>query len=153
MTGVQTCALPILARALANATGEKPDAPEVRAAAEAAEGSVGRALKLLDGNILELRQQLDSLLNQLPNVDQRALHTLGDKISGTDAETLAAFMDAVNGWLSSRVAAGAEDKKRMIRAAEAWEKINRTGTEVEVYNLDRKPFVFSVFGALAEAAR
>ena len=142
-----------VARALANATGEKPDAPEVRAAAEAAEGSVGRALKLLDGNILELRQQLDSLLNQLPNVDQRALHTLGDKISGTDAETLAAFMDAVNGWLSSRVAAGAEDKKRMIRAAEAWEKINRTGTEVEVYNLDRKPFVFSVFGALAEAAR
>jgi DNA polymerase-3 subunit delta' len=142
-----------VARALANATGDKPDAAESRAAAKAAEGSVGRALKLLDGDILELRQQIDSLLSHLPNVDQRALHTLGDKIAGTDAETLSAFLDAVNGWMSSRLAAGPQDKGRAIRVAEAWEKINRTGTEVEIYNLDRKPFVFSVFGALAEAAR
>jgi DNA polymerase-3 subunit delta' len=142
-----------VARALAQATADKPDAPEIRAAAEAAEGSVGRALKLLDGDILELRQQIDSLLSHLPNVDQRALHTLGDKIAGTDAETLSAFMDAVNGWMSSRLAMAPQDKSRAIRVAAAWEKINRGGTEVEIYNLDRKPFVFSVFGALAEAAR
>jgi DNA polymerase-3 subunit delta' len=140
-------------RAVANATNGKPDDPEIRAAAEAADGSVGRALKLIEGNILELHQQIVGLLDRLPNVDPRALHTLGDEISGTESETLAAFMDAVNGWLSSRLAGGTEDKSRMIRVAEAWEKVNKQGQEVETYNLDRKPFVFSVFGALAEAAR
>ena len=142
-----------VARAVANATGGKPEEPEIRAAAEAADGSVGRALKLIEGDILELRQQIVGLLDRLPNVDARALHSLGDEISGTEAETLSAFMDTVNGWLSSRLAGGAEDKNRMIRVAEAWEKINKAGREVETYNLDRKPFVFSVFGALAEAAR
>ncbi|MEW6449885.1 MAG: DNA polymerase III subunit delta' [Pseudomonadota bacterium] len=135
------------------ALGGDVDAAELRAAAEAADGSVGRALTLLEGDALELRKQVESLLNHLPNVDQRALHTLGDKIAGTEAEKLAAFMDAVNGWLSARLAGGAQDKSRMIRVAEAWEKVNRAGLEVETYNLDRKPFVFSVFGALAEAAR
>jgi DNA polymerase-3 subunit delta' len=41
----------------------------------------------------------------------------------------------------------------MVRLAEAWERINTAGRDTEVYNLDRRPFVFSVFGALAEAAR
>jgi DNA polymerase-3 subunit delta' len=135
------------------ALGGDVDAAELRAAAESADGSVGRALMLLEGDALELRKQVEGLLNHLPNVDQRALHTLGDKISGTDAETLAAFMDAVNGWLSSRLAGGTQNKGRMIRVAEAWEKVNKQGQEVETYNLDRKPFVFSVFGALADAAR
>ena len=129
------------------------DAGELRSAAEAAGGSVARAVMLLEGDALELRRQIATLLGHLPNVDQRALHTLGEKIAGTDAEPLAAFMDTVNGWLSEQLAAGASDKSRMIRAAEAWERINRQGREVEIYNLDRKPFVFSVFGALAEAAR
>jgi DNA polymerase-3 subunit delta' len=39
----------------------------------------------------------------------------------------------------------------MARLAEAWGKINSASREVEEYNLDRRPFVFSVFGALAEA--
>jgi DNA polymerase-3 subunit delta' len=37
--------------------------------------------------------------------------------------------------------------------AETWEKVNRGSREVEAYNLERKPFVFAVFGELAEAAR
>jgi DNA polymerase-3 subunit delta' len=40
----------------------------------------------------------------------------------------------------------------MARLAETWEKVNRAAREVEIYNLERKPLVFSVFGALAEAA-
>jgi DNA polymerase-3 subunit delta' len=37
--------------------------------------------------------------------------------------------------------------------AETWDKINQAARDVQDYNLERKPFVFSVFGALAEAAR
>jgi len=64
-------------------------------------------------------------------------------------------MDMVNGWLSARLDAGldaglgegAQPKAQMARVAEIWEKVNRAAREVETYNLERKPLVFSDFGA------
>ena len=82
----------------------------------------------------------------------RALHALGDALAGTEATTLAGFVDAVNGWLSARLAQTTE-QRRMARIAEAWEKVNTAGRDVEIYNLERKPYVFNVFGWLAEASR
>ena len=140
------------AGAAAAARGEAGPGPEVRAAAEAADGSVGRALMFLQGDALELRRQVIELLEKLPQVDPRALHELGDELTGTQAETLAAFMDTVNSWLSARLQ-DAPESRRLARVAEAWEGINRAASDVDEYNLDRKPFVFSVFGFLAEAAR
>jgi DNA polymerase-3 subunit delta' len=59
-------------------------------------------------------------------------------------------MDLVNGWLSARLSEGSRAKPQMAYIAETWEKINRAAREAETYNLERKPLVFSVFGALAE---
>jgi DNA polymerase III subunit delta' len=142
-----------VARALAEATGRGADEPEVRQAAEAAEGSIGRAIGLLDGPALALRQRVLELFTQLPDPDPRALHALGEAIGGSDPKTLEAFMDLVNGWLSVRLGAGEQGKVQMARVAETWEKVNRAAREAEIYNLERKPLVFTVFGALAEAAR
>jgi DNA polymerase-3 subunit delta' len=41
----------------------------------------------------------------------------------------------------------------MARLADTWDKINRAARDVETYNLERKPLVFSVFSALTNAAR
>ena len=142
-----------VARAIAAATGRSADETEVQEASIAADGSVARALALLDGPALALRQRVLELLTQLPQPDPRALHALGDALSGSEPQTLAAFMDMVNGWLSARLAADASDLKRMARLAQAWDKVNRAARDVETYNLERKPLVFAVFGALAEAAR
>jgi DNA polymerase-3 subunit delta' len=142
-----------VARAAAVALGEAEATPEIRAAAEAADGSVGRALMFLEGDALELRQQLIALLDRLPQLDPRALHAIGDGIAGTDAETLATFMDTVNSWLSARLNSGPQEGRRLARVAEVWDRVNRAGRDADAYNLDRKPFVFSVFGLLAEAAR
>jgi len=142
-----------VARAAANALGRKANEPDIRAAAEAADGSVGRALLLLEGEALELRQQVLALLERLPQTDPRELHALGDELSGTEPETLAAFMDAVNGWLSARLGDGSDDAARLARIASAFEQVNDAARTAQEYNLDRKPLVFSVFGALAEAAR
>jgi DNA polymerase-3 subunit delta' len=139
--------------ALATATGRDPADANVRRAAEAAEGSPGRAVGLLEGDTLALRRRILDLFAQLPNVDARALHALGDAMGGTDPKILEAFMDMVNAWLSERLGQGAEGAARSVRVAEAWEKVNRAARDVEAYNLERKPLVFSVFGALAEAAR
>jgi DNA polymerase-3 subunit delta' len=93
------------------------------------------------------------LLDRLPQLDQRALHALADQVSGTEAETLAAFMDAVNAWLSARLRSGPPETRRLARVAEVWDSVNRAAREAEAYNLDRKPLVFSVFNRLSEAAQ
>jgi DNA polymerase-3 subunit delta' len=142
-----------VARALAEATGRAAQDAEIQQAVAAAEGSVGRALGLLEGQALALRQRVLDLLVQLPDVDARALHALGDAMGGADPKVLDAFMDLINGWLSARLGEMGQEKARMVRVAETWERVNRAAHEVETYNLERKPLVFAVFGALAEAAR
>ena len=140
-------------RALAEATGRDASEPELAQAAAAADGSVSRALALLDGPALALRQRVLDAIGQLPNPDPRALHALADALGGTDPQTLATFMDLVNGWLSHRLGAGEGEPRALARVAETWDKVNRHAREVDAYNLERKPFVFSVFTELATIGR
>lgn len=142
-----------VARAVAAATGGSPTNADIRAAADAADGSVGRALSLLDGSELALRQRVLDLLAQLPNPDPRALHGLGDALVINEPQKLAAFIDIVNDWLSLRLANGPQDKRQLACLAEAWERINSSARDADIYNLDRKPLVFAIFGLLSEAAR
>ena len=138
--------------AAAAATGLEREDPQLPAAAAVAEGSVQRALALLDRDALELRNRVLALLDRLPALDLRALHGLGDRLYGTDPAPLAAFVDTVNGWLASRLESTAEGAT-LDRIAAVWEKLNQAARDVETFNLERKPLVFNVFGWLAEATR
>jgi DNA polymerase-3 subunit delta' len=133
------------------------DDPRLAEAADAAEGSVARALTLLGGDALKLHQRTAALLNTLPQVDPRELHTLGDALGGSDRVVLAAFIDSVDRWVTERLRAddahANANLPRLARLAEVWEKINRAARDTAEYNLERKPLVFSVFGLLAEAMR
>jgi DNA polymerase III subunit delta' len=142
-----------VAQAAATAIGEDAEAANIKAAAAAADGSVRRALAMLDGEALDLRNRITTLLERLPAVDPRALHALGDRLYSGDSATLAAFVDTVNAWLSARLASGEPDRARIARVAEIWERVNCSARDVETFNLERKPLVFNVFGWLAEAAR
>jgi DNA polymerase-3 subunit delta' len=126
---------------------------DIREAASQAEGSIGRTLMLLEGPALELRRQVAAQLDRLPALDPRALHALGEALGGTEPQRLEAFVDTVNEWLEARSAKGPQDNRRLIRIADAWERVNQAARDADTYNLDRKPLVFSVFGWLAEAAR
>jgi DNA polymerase III subunit delta' len=140
-----------VAAALAAAMQRSADDEAVRAAASAADGSVDRALALLDEDALALRQQALAVLDRLPALDANALHAIGDAIAGTDPQPLAAFIDTVNAWLSRRLETNAGEVARLARLAEAWQRINQAARDAVEYNLERKPLVFSVFGLLAEA--
>lgn len=140
-------------QAVAAATGRAAGEEEVTQAAAAADGSVARALRFLDGPALALRQRVGELLTQLPDPDPRALHALGDALSGSEPQTLAAFMEMVNHWLSAQLDPAARAPAQLAKTAQAFEKINRAARDVEAYNLERKPFVFAVFGLLAESSR
>jgi DNA polymerase III subunit delta' len=142
-----------VARAVAAAIGVHPDAADIVAASVAADGSVGHALALLEGEALELRNRTMALLERLPGIDPAALHALGDRLYGVDPAPLATFVDTVNVWLGARLTATEQVPARLARLAEAWEKVNAAARDVEEFNLDRKPLVFSVFGWLAEASR
>ncbi len=142
-----------LARAAAAASGRGAEEAEVQAAAAAAAGSVPRALALLGGEGLKLRERVMQMLEALPATDPRALHALGDVLAGAGDDALTAFVDTVRDWLSARLRGGPSEPRLLARLAEAWEKVNLAAEDVEVFNLDRRPFVFSTFSVLAEAAR
>jgi DNA polymerase-3 subunit delta' len=142
-----------VARAAAAALGGAPDDAEIVQAAAAADGSVTRALTLLGGASLALRQKVVDLLAGLPAVDPNALHALGDTLGRADAGAFETFVDTLRDWLSARLSSGLQDPGRLARLAEVWDKLNRAASDVEVYHLERKPMVFAVFGLLAEAAQ
>jgi DNA polymerase-3 subunit delta' len=156
---LRTMAEPDVAKAVANVTGTAASDPDVIAAAAAAGGSVARALALLDEDALALRQQALDLLEALPKLDAGALHALGDRVAGTDPQPLAALVDTINVWLAQRLdregsaQGGQVGIRRLARLAEAWEGVNAAARDAETYNLERKPFVFGVFGLLAAATR
>ena len=59
-------------------------------------------------------------------------------------------------WINERLHADPDantNLPRLARLAEVWEKVARTARDTADYNLERKPFVFSVFSQLAEATR
>jgi DNA polymerase-3 subunit delta' len=139
--------------AAALAAGGTADDPALIEAAAAADGSVERALSLMGGSALAIREKALALLGQLPNPDQQALHALGDAMSGVDPAPLETFVDTVNGWLSQRLHRQSGETGQAARVAQAWEQVNAAAREAETYNLERKPLVFGVFRLLAEAAR
>jgi len=142
-------------QAASKATGLASDEPSLIEAAEAAEGSVARALALLGGDAVKLHRKTAALLATLPQVDPRELHALGDALGGSDKVALATFIDSVDRWVGARlrVADPNAELPRLARLAEVWEKISRAARDTAEYNLERKPLVFSVFGMLAEATR
>ena len=144
-----------VSKAAANATNSAIEDPALLEAAEAAEGSVARALTLLGGDAVKLHQRTAALLDTLPRLDLRELHALGDALGGSDRVALAAFIDSVDRWVSERLCAGDANANlaRLARLAEVWEKISGAARDTAEYNLERKPLVFSVFGMLAEATR
>src|SRR5262245_362418 len=141
-----------VARAAATALGADAGDPAIAAAAAAARGSVSRAIALAGGPMLALREKVAALLGALPSTDARALHALGDELD-RDRGLLDVFVSAVRDWLSGRLDTEVGNLTRLARAADLWERLNRSARDVEVYNLERKPFVFTIFGLLAEASR
>ena len=137
------------------ATDIAADDPALVVAAQAAEGSVARALTLLGGDALKLQQKTAALLASLPQVDPRELHALGDALGLSDRVALAAFVDGIDRWIGEKMRTGDANANlpRLARLAEVWEKIVRAARDTEAYNLERKPLVFSVFSLLAEATR
>lgn len=142
-----------VAQAAAAALGGDVDADDLRRAAAAAEGSVARALMLLGGSALALRERVLTLLNALPAVDPKQLHALGDALGPSDKTGLALVVDGVSQWLERRLDDASSQPARLAQVAQVWENVTRAARDVESLNLERKPLVFTIFGQLAAVAQ
>jgi DNA polymerase III subunit delta' len=144
-----------VARAAADALGRganAADGADIKTAALASDGSVARALALIGGTGLQVRDRVTTMLAALPAVDPRELHALGDSL-GRDESAFTAFVATVRDWLSARVTVAGAEPARLARIADVWERVNASARDVKEYNLERKPLVFNVFGWLAAATR
>jgi DNA polymerase-3 subunit delta' len=145
-----------VAAAAAAALGPDADEAALVTAAQAAGGSVAQAIALAGGPLLALRQRVEAMLDALPATDPNALHALGDQLD-RDRSLLDAFVGAVRDWLRRRLDAEVKrarpDRAHLAGTADLWDKLNRSARDVEIYNLDKKPLVFAIFGLLAEASR
>jgi DNA polymerase III subunit delta' len=122
-------------------------------AAAIAEGSVRRAITLAGGEGVGLHAALTAILDRLPTLDIAAAHALADLCAGRAGdENFGLLLSFLEDWTHRRVVTDAAGPAgRLARWAEVWDKTRRAARDVEVYNLDRKPFVLSTLSMLAKA--
>jgi len=159
-----------IASAYASAEREMPGSDELAACLPLAQGSVERALRLLDGGGSELHQRLVALLGSLPGVDHEAVHALADDLSMVSADrTYELFFELVGETIARIVSHGAtgsgaigkeaeisarlENAAALAKFAQLWETVRRAKAEADALNLDRKNLVLGTFFRLEEAAR
>ena len=131
------------------------DEERVAPAIALGEGSVRRAIQMLDETATALVGEVSALLGALPRVDVKRVLALAETLSRRGADdAFGLTLDTVSGWasgqLETKAGAGAA---RLAPLVEVCENVARAANDVDIYNLDRRPLVLSMFGDLAEAVR
>jgi DNA polymerase-3 subunit delta' len=149
---------------------EPPQSQTLKACMPLAQGSVGRALRLLEGGGNEMHTRLVNLMIRLPELDREAVHILADEITASGAEgSYELFFDLAGEALARIVshaatgegALGSEAQlaervngsRALAQFAGLWETIQRAKAETDALNLDRKNLVLGTFFRLEETAR
>jgi len=131
------------------------DRETAKRAARFADGSVRQALKRLEPATLGIIDHVETLLRRLPVIDRGELFTMADGLTGRDKTSdYETVIDTVHSWLGEQCRSRAgEGARRLAPLAEVWEKSARAARETDRYNLDRRPFLLTLFADLAEAVR
>ncbi len=119
------------------------------------EGSVRRTLELLDAGKVSFIDQVTRLLDGLPKTDTKQILALAEALAKRDADdSYELTLETIQRWVSERLHERAGlGASRLAPLVEVCEKIGRTAREIGVFNLDRRPFILTLFDDLAEAVR
>lgn len=119
------------------------------------EGSVRRTLELLDEDKVSFIGQVTRLLDGLPKADSKQIYALAEALAKRDADdSYELALETVERWVSGRLHERASlGPARLAPLVEVCEKISRSAREIDVFNLDRRPFILSLFDDLADAVR
>lgn len=145
--------------------GEPASEEDIALAAALADGSLRRAILLLEEDGLAIYRNLTGLLARLPDLEVGAMHAFADSVAGRGADDAwQGFRDLLGDWLGRRVRrqpepAGAAEIPASLAAvplarwAEVWENARQSAAEADDLNLDRKQVVLSILMTLARATR
>jgi len=126
------------------------------AAAGRSEGSIGRALQLLEKGHVELVEKMRALL-LAPAPDPAEVSQIADRVAArAEDEAFGIVVDALKLHLSATARSLAEAGAApgaLAAYAEVWEKVGRAAGRAEALNLDRRQVVLGAFRDLAEARR
>jgi DNA polymerase-3 subunit delta' len=150
-----------------------PDLPEADlvALARLSEGSIGRAMGLMEDGGLALFRSLVDVLNSLPDLDRAAAHRLSEKLGAPAAEdAYRTFTDLLTWWTERLIRAHARGQApaevvggegaliARLSAAHGldrwlgvWEKTRRLFARAETVNLDRRQTVLAALLTMAGA--
>jgi len=119
------------------------------------EGSVRRTLELLDADKFAFIEQVTRLLDGLPRTDAKQIYALAEALSKRDAEdSYELALETIERWVSAKLYEHAAlGPARLAPLVEVCEKMARTAREIDVFNLDRRPFILTLFDDLAHAVR
>jgi DNA polymerase-3 subunit delta' len=119
------------------------------------EGSVRRTLELLDADKVAFIDQVTKLLDGLPRTDTKQVLALAEALARRDADdSYELALETVQRWVSERLHDRAGlGASRLAPLVEVCEKIGRSAREIDVFNLDRRPFILTMFDDLADAVR
>ncbi len=149
--------------ALARYSDAEPE--QRRFAALAGEGSIRRAVRFLDDDVMAIGTAFGKAVGRFPALDAGAAHRLGDVVSARGADdAFESFQDLVFDWLARRARGIPEPAALgtlppavaavpLARWAEVWDKVRQSSAEVEALNLDRKQYVLTTIDMLARATR
>jgi DNA polymerase-3 subunit delta' len=119
------------------------------------EGSVRRTLELLDAEKVAFIDQVTKLLDGLPRTDTKQVLALAEALARRDADdSYELTLETIQRWVSERLHDRAGlGASRLAPLVEVCEKIGRSAREIDVFNLDRRPFILTMFDDLADAVR
>ena len=127
----------------------------ITAAAALSDGSVRRAIRMLELGGVAIARSIESLIRALPSLDLKGVHALADTVTAKGSDDLwdmamEFIVEAVNARAQAAI-------PRSLAAAAAWAELqgeiqSKVGM-TEAFNLDRKSLILAIFRSLAEAAR
>ncbi len=156
-------------QALAAAEVAPPGEGEWPALERLSGGSVARLLGLYGAGGLALQKQIDRIIELLPKVEWRAIHTLSDELQPVAAQQrFELFFELLMETLARliRTAATGEGapadvalagrligEGRLASFAALWERVAREKADTLALNLDRKGLIIETVAALSAAAQ
>jgi DNA polymerase-3 subunit delta' len=149
---------------------QQPPAEVISACLPLAQGSVGRALRLLERGGSDMHARLLALIAGLPGLNHEAVHALADELTASGSEgSYELFFDIAGETLARIVRHAAtgegaigpeialaqrlEGGRALAQWAQLWETVQRAKAEADVLNLDRKNLILGTFFRLEETAR
>ncbi|MGI9367168.1 MAG: DNA polymerase III subunit delta' [Rhizobiaceae bacterium] len=133
------------------------DADKARAV-EFAEGSVRRAIQIIESSVMKDFVSFEKLMeagSTGSGEDWKTAHRIAESLSRRgQEEAYMLFDDLVTAWIGKQLRHSPDqDLAKLAGWANVWDKANRSTRLADAFNLDKKQVILSLFGYLFERNR